>query len=355
MTGLKKRRWWSGRNIGAIYVWAVIIIIFGWLRPELFLNANTAKSILNQSAITGLVALALVVPIACGLFDVSIGASAGLGAVLAGWLLTYTSLPLPVIVIIVLGSGLVVGAANTIVVVWLGVDSFVGTLAMSGILDALGLAILHDETLSGARMAGTAGYDLSGLNLDGITIPVLYFLVVGVCLGLVLEHTTTGRYWYAVGFDKEVARLAGIRVARMQTRSLLISGVVSAGAGLLLVGTIGSVSPQAGDTYLLPAFAAVFLGGTQFRDGRSNTWGTIVAVLLLGTGQYGLVLAGAPQWAPNVFQGVALIVAVGLRSVGRSGSRKRIWRNTGRTEQAEDSPRPLAPKPQSIEEYTHDW
>ncbi len=85
--------------------------------------------------------------------------------------------------------------------------------------------------------------------------------------------------------------------------------------------------PQDGDSYLLPAFAAVFLGATQFRAKRFNAWGTILAVFMLATGQYGLVLAGAPQWTPNVFQGVALIAAMGFSSMrGNTGLSKGRWR-----------------------------
>ena len=87
-------------------------------------------------------------------------------------------------------------------------------------------------------------------------------------------------------------------------------------AGMVLAGSVSSASPGAGAPYLLPSFAAVFLGATQFRDFRFNAWGTIVAVFMLGTGEYGLLLVGAPRWMPDVFQGVALIVAIAITQFG---------------------------------------
>jgi ribose transport system permease protein len=91
-------------------------------------------------------------------------------------------------------------------------------------------------------------------------------------------------------------------------------------AGVALTARIEAADPSNGPSYLIPAFSAAFLGATQFRHGRFNPWGTVVSVLLLGTGSIGLLLAGAPQWAPQVFQGVVLIAAVSLTVV--QGRRK---------------------------------
>ena len=124
-----------------------------------------------------------------------------------------------------------------------------------------------------------------------------------------------------------MSRNAGIRVKWVQSRALVIGGILGAFAGLALTAHVASASPQDGDSYLLPAFAAVFLGATQFRAKRFNAWGTILAVFMLATGQYGLILAGAPQWTPNVFQGVALIAAMGFSSMrGNTGLSRGRWR-----------------------------
>lgn len=92
----------------------------------------------------------------------------------------------------------------------------------------------------------------------------------------------------------------------------MISAAISGLAGVIITARVNSGSPEAGPSYLLPAFAAVFLGATQFRHGRFNVWGAIVAVLLLGTGEVGLSLAEAPTWAPNVFQGIVLIASMAI-------------------------------------------
>ena len=148
-------------------------------------------------------------------------------------------------------------------------------------------------------------------------------------MGLVLSRTVSGRYVYAIGFNARVANLAGIRVKAVQAGSLLCSGVIGAFAGIVLTAHVSSATPAIGDSYLLPAFSAVFVGATQFASKRFNVLGTIIAVLMLGTGQYGLLVAGAPQWTPNVFQGLALVAAIGLTHL-HDPSRVRGRRNASR-------------------------
>jgi ribose transport system permease protein len=313
-----RRMWWSANNISGIYVWIAIICLFGVWRPSLFLTQDAAKEILNQSGITGIVALSLVVPLASGLFDLSIGATVGLTAIGTTWLLQDTSWSVGPVILVALAMALVVGLVNALVVVGFGIDSFIGTLAMGGIIDAIGIAISGNQTLGG-RIAGQPGYDIAGLNFHGITAPVFYMFFIMVVMGIVLERFQVGRFWYAIGYDREVARLAGIRVKTAEAGSLIVSSLLAGAAGILLAGRLGTTTPLLGDAYLLPAFAAVFLGSTQFRPGRYNAWGTVLAVLLLGTGQYGLILVGAPQWSPNVFQGAALIIAVGVIQLTKKG------------------------------------
>jgi ribose transport system permease protein len=146
-------------------------------------------------------------------------------------------------------------------------------------------------------------------------------LIIALILWYVLEHRQTGRYMYAMGSNSEAARLAGVRVSRLASLALVCSALLATIAGLMFVTRIGSGSVDAGTPYLLPAFAAAFLGATQFKDGRVNVLGTLVAVYALATGVQGIQLMGAPFWAQGAFNGAALIVAVALAARSR-------WRRT---------------------------
>lgn len=306
----------SFRNIGAIYVWALIVAFFWWKVPDAFPETETVKSILNNEAVTGIVALSLVVPLAAGVFDLSVAYIAGFGGILSAWLLANTSLSPWLVILLTLAATLFLGLLNGIVVVVLKVNSLIATLGTGTIIFAL-TKWVSDEKIITERVPELSERVARG-QLLGVTTPVFIMLGVMIVVGYVLEQTTTGRAWYATGFDAEASRLAGLRVRWLQLSAFLVSGVLSGLAGIIMTARVNSGSPQSGPPYLLPAFAAVFLGATQFRGGRFNVWGTVVAVLMLGTGKVGLSLAGAPNWAPDIFQGVVLIAAMAITRVERS-------------------------------------
>jgi ribose transport system permease protein len=308
----------SPRRIGAIYVWVLIIVVFGVAKPHIFLAGQTASGIADSYAISAIAALALLVPLSAGAFDVSIGATMSLVSVVVAKLLLSTSIPVWVVVLLGLAVGLAVGVVNSIIVVILKIPSLIGTLAVLGIADALAIGVSGNATLSGPRLSGSFSTGLVPNVVSNYQSSVLYVLGLMLVLGILLERTQFGRFLYAVGFNASAARLAGLRVQVLQASALLIGGVIAAWAGIVLTAQLSSTTPSAGDSYLLPAFAAVFLGSTQFRAPRFNAWGTVVAVYMLATGEYGLLLSGAPSWTPQVFQGVALVAAVAFTRVSSS-------------------------------------
>jgi ribose transport system permease protein len=155
----------------------------------------------------------------------------------------------------------------------------------------------------------------------------------------VLERTPVGRRVYATGGNTAAARLAGVGTSTVIVGSLVACGAITAIAGLLVSSRIATGDPTVGPAFLLPAFTAAFLGSTQFRGGRFNIWGTVVAVYVLATGIKGLQLAGAPVWIPDFFNGVTLLLAVGLaryeRTARVNGAIGRALRRQRRTANAD--------------------
>ena len=207
------------------------------------------------------------------------------------------------------------------------IDSFIATLGMSSVLLALIAWVSSSQQIVGV---GSSFEKLGTTEIFGLTLPVYLMLAVGLVVWYLLERTPLGRRVYATGGNIEAARLAGVRVAAVVICSLVACATIAAFAGMLVTANLGTGDPTIGPAYLLPAFSAAFLGSTQFRGGRFNVWGTIVAVYVLATGVKGLQLAGAPIWIPDLFNGVALLLAVGLAkwetTATRAGAVRRLLR-----------------------------
>jgi ribose transport system permease protein len=306
-------------RIGAVYVLLGIIVLFSLWVPDTFPNLATAKQILNANAITALGALSITIPLAARVFDLSFAGVMTLTGVVVAHLIAKDGVPLVPAVALALAVGLGVGLINAIVVVVMRIDSFIGTLATGSLLAALITMVTNEVPITDAKL-GDGFAKIGQTSIDGVTLGVVYCAVVAIAIWYLLEHTATGRRLYATGFNPDAARLAGVRVDRLRFVSLVASGGLAGATGVILASTLGSGSPSAGTPYLLPAFAAAFLGATQLKHGRFNAGGTIIAVLLLGTGVTGLALANAPQWAGDMFVGVVLIAALALTGIQRRSS-----------------------------------
>jgi ribose transport system permease protein len=304
----------SPRVIGVVYLWLVIVVVFGAISPSTFLHPGTISTVLNEYAISGIIALAAVIPLASGVFDLSIAYTMGLAGAVSAKLLATTNLSVGVVIAVTLLVGVGVGLVNSLVVVVLRVNPIVGTLGTGFIIGAIETSVDSGESISN-RVAGTFQNDIASRSFHGLTEPVWYMIIIMVALGFLMEQTATGRRWYALGFDYETTRLAGVSVRALRSGALILSALVACVAGIAYTAQVGAHSPGDGPEYLLPAFSAVFLGATQVRVGRFNVWGTVLATLMLGTGAYGLLLSGAPAWTANVFQGVALIGSIVVTSI----------------------------------------
>jgi ribose transport system permease protein len=297
------------RNISAVYIFVVLFVGFAIWVPTTFLEGSTWKALLDNGAVTALAAIGLVPPVAAGAFDLALGTEVGMGAILVAWLLgdhgVATAIALPATVV----AGGLIGALSGLLITRARIDSFIATLGVSSVLLALISWISNDTEILGLS---TSFQNIGNDEIFGVALPVYIMLAVGLVVWYVLERTPAGRRVYATGGNAQAARLAGVTTSRIIVLSLVACGAIAALAGVLVSAKIGAGDPTVGPPYLLPAFTAVFLGSTQFRGGRFNVWGAVVAVYVLATGVKGLQLAGAPTWIPDLFNGVALLLAVGL-------------------------------------------
>jgi ribose transport system permease protein len=317
----------SFRNISALYIFVVMFAVFSVWVPDTFLQWDTWKALIDSQAVTAILAIGLVIALSAGAFDLAIGAELGFGSILVAWFLIDKGVPVVPAIALTLLAGAAVGLINGLLIVKVKIDSFIATLGMSSILLALIAWVSSSQQILGLP----EGFQKIGTTeVLGLTLPVYLMLLVGLAVWYVLERTPLGRRVYATGGNIEAARLAGVRVAAVVVGSLIACGAIAAFSGLLVSANLATGDPTIGPAYLLPAFSAAFLGSTQFRGGRFNVWGTIVAVIVLATGVKGLQLAGAPIWIPDFFNGAALLLAVGLAkyeaTAGRAGAVRRLLR-----------------------------
>lgn len=326
----------SFRNVSALYLLAMICIIFAFWIPAKFFTWQDCKTIMENQAVTGITAIGLVIPMAAGAFDLAVGTEVGLAVVLMAWLLFAAGLPLMLAILLTLLAGGLVGLTSGLLITKVKIDSFIATLAMSSVLTAIVIWMSSDEQIIGIN----SGFSrIAATQIFGITLPVFILLVVSLLVWYGLEITPVGRRIYATGGNLEAARLAGVAVNSVIVLALVSCGVIVALGGIIEASSLNGGDPSIGPSYLLPAFTAAFLGSTQFKNGRFNVWGTIVAVFVLQAGVQGIELASAPIWIPNLFDGLALAAAVGLarfETRGTSGSAiRRAIRMRSSTESSE--------------------
>jgi ribose transport system permease protein len=317
----------SFRNISALYIFAVMFIVFSLWVPDTFLQWNTWKALIDSQAVTAILAVGLVIALSAGAFDLAIGTELGFGAIFAGWLLVDKGVGVVPTIVLTLLAGALIGLGNGLLITKVRIDSFIATLGVSSVLLALIAWVSSSQQIVGV---GSSFEKLGVTEIFGLTLPVYLCLAISLVVWYVLERTPLGRRVYATGGNIEAARLAGVRVVAVIACSLIACATIAAFAGMLETASLGTGDPTIGPAYLLPAFSAAFLGSTQFRGGRFNVWGTIVAVIVLATGVKGLQLAGAPIWIPDLFNGVALLLAVGLAkwetTATRAGAVRRLLR-----------------------------
>jgi ribose transport system permease protein len=302
------------RRISAVYLWVGFVVVFGLLKPDVYLTKVTIQLIFSDGAITCVLALAFLVPLIAGAYDLSIGALMSLSVAIGVYLQVHTSIPPAVGAAIAVVTCAAVGAVSGFVIVRLKVNSFIATLGVSEILLAAVLLISGNRQLVADFPASWS--NLGQNTVAGVPLVDVYLVVLALVLWYVLEHTRVGRYLFATGGNAEASRLSGVRTDRLVWGALIASGAISGLAGVLYNMRVGQFDSSVGPGYLFPAVAAVFLGASQLSQ-RPNVWGTLIAYFALAFGIQGLALtsSSAAVWSQPLFQGVALIAAVALTTL----------------------------------------
>ena len=312
------------RRIGSVFersagvlVLLALFIVFSVAVPGRFLSYNNLVGVVGNQAIAGIVALGLILPLAGGVFDLSVAGVMTLSVVAVTDLFqaTHGAFPVPLAILVVCLGAVLVGCFNAFLVLKLKVDPFIATIGTSSVLIGMSQLIGNGTTITNDIPDSFTSFGRA--TPWQVPIAVFVFLGLALIVEYVLTLTPFGPTLYATGAARESARLAGIRTNRVLLISFCVSALGAAIAGILFAAQAGSGAPSVGDSYLLGAYAACFLGATIIRPGRFNVAGLIVAVLIIAIGVNGLQLWGVPFWVTQTFQGVALLVAVVITKLER--------------------------------------
>lgn len=302
-------------RVALILVWLLLIGGFGAAMPTSFLNWGNFAILFASYAPAALLALAIIVPLTAGDYDLSVGATLTLSSCVIGVLNVWQGLPIGVAIGLALCAGAAVGLVNAFFIIYVRIPSLVVTLGTTSLITGLVQWMTNSSTIGG--IDNSLVMAVVGGRFLGVPYAFYYAIAAAILMSYVFDFTPLGRRLLFVGRGREVARLNGIAVDRVRLGALVTSGVLAAAAGVLYAGVLGSADPYSGLNFLLPAFAAAFLGATTILPGRFNPWGAIVAVYFLATGITGLTMLGIPLWVTNVFNGGALILAVTISQLTR--------------------------------------
>jgi ribose transport system permease protein len=282
-----------------------------------FPTSANLKVVFGGQSVLAIVALGALIPLICGEWDLSVGASAGLAAVVVAKLLS-SGAPVPVGIAVGILIGLTVGLANALIITRLHTNAVITTLGTAAVVAGVVNQITGGTALVSNIPQGLVEFG-SGSTL-GVPNPTWLLIVVAIVVYYVLVHTPFGRQIYALGSNRNAARLVGLRTRLTLGLTFVLAGGLAGIAGALQVARAGGADPGLGEELTLPALAAAFLSAAAIKPGRYNVGGVLVALFLLAFLNSGLTAAGAEPYVTQYVNGIALIAGVALAvNLGRKG------------------------------------
>ena len=306
------------KNYGIFVVFIVLVIILMILSPNAFAKPRNLINVVKQASINGVLACGMMFVIIAGGIDLSAGSVVALSGVVAAYLAQMQGLPIFGPILGALGTGALIGLVNGFGAAYAELPPFIITLATMSIVRGAALILSGGSPVFGLQeqFEGIAGISIANV----IPILVLYFLLIAVFSGFILNKTVFGRHVYAIGGNSITAKVSGINVKSMLLRVYIICGVFSGIAGLLIASRTMQGSPTVGVGYEMDAIAAVVIGGVSMSGGSGKWYGTIIGALLLALISNGLDILGVSSNFQQIIKGIIIAVAVYLDLRGKKTS-----------------------------------
>lgn len=294
-------------NIGIIFVLLILCVILSIVSP-VFLTTENLITVLRQVSNNVFLALGMTLVMILGGIDLSVGAIVAVSGTLTVGFMVNNGIPMPVAIVMGILIGTLLGFFNGVVITQFKLPAFIVTLATMNI--AQGIAYIYSGGRS-TRITNDAYTQLGTGKLFGfLPLPVLYMIILIIIFIVLLNKTKFGTNIFAIGGNREAARLSGVRIKKVEIAVYTLAGLLSALAGIVLSARMYSGQPSVGQGYEMDAIAACVLGGVSMAGGRGRISGTIFGVMIIGVVSNGLNLMGVSSFWQLLVKGLIILIAV---------------------------------------------
>lgn len=293
----------------------LMYFVFSGLSGRLLGYANI-MSALNYAYFLGFLALGVTFVIATGGIDFSIGPVMFCAALVGGRLLVRDGAPVVVALIVCILVGTVFGIFNGYLVAYMGLPSFISSMALMMLAKGIGSVFTQTQSVSWPQASDESGLgwfrNLVKFKAGGMDIPtgLILLLIVAVICAMILNNTKIGRYILCLGSNKEAVRLSGVNVKKWEMMAYVICGTLAGIAAIFYVGAYTTVSPGLGDNFNNEAIASCVMGGTSMSGGIASIGGSIIGVMIISLLQEGILAMGFQKDYQYVITGIIVLLAV---------------------------------------------
>jgi len=306
----------KGKKISGIIAALGLIIVIASLSSPYFLTAYNLKAVIRSLAFVSIVAIGQGCMLLLGEIDLSVGSVAGLCGVIGGILMVNIGINPYLSLFLCLLLGAILGLLNGLITVNLKLSSLIVTIGTAGIYKGINLVISKGRAITDIPKEI---YFLGQGYLFNIPMPFVIMLIVLVLIIFLTKYTPFGRYMYAVGNSKEASWILGIRVNFIRISTFMITGLLAALAGMIMVARLGSSQPAIGELWVLNSIAAAVIGGVALTGGVGNPAGALIGAVMIGVIENIIVLYGVSVYWQTAVSGVIIVGAVALDSISRMG------------------------------------
>ena len=300
-------------RIVLVGVMILMYIVFSIASGRLLGYANI-MSALNYAYFLGFLALGVTFVIATGGIDFSIGPVMFCAALIGGRLLVKNGAPVIVALLVCVLVGMLFGIWNGILVAYMGLPSFISSMASMMLAKGIGSVFTQTQSISWPQGSEPTGWfrNLVKIRVGGVDIPtgLIFLLVIAIICAMILNNTKAGRYILCLGSNKEAVRLSGVDVKKWECLAYVICGTLAGIAAIAYVGCYTTVQPGLGDTFNNEAIASCVMGGTSMSGGIASIGGSIIGVFIISLLQEGILAMGFQKDYQYVITGIIVLLAV---------------------------------------------